>query len=195
MGMNRCLSSWKSVDGPPTGDLTYGIENNEYPEIVMQKGSKEHYRARPWNGLRYSGASELKTNIIFSFNFTWNNEEVSYTYHLLNDNSIISRLVLNQSTDNGGELQCYTWNAMSHNWQLFLSVLRDYCDTYGLCSAYSDCDMNESPVFQCLKGFKPKSLTDWNLMDWFEGMCTPSISGLPKGRRICEVYKGQIAGY
>ncbi|DAD49456.1 TPA_asm: hypothetical protein HUJ06_019180 [Nelumbo nucifera] len=59
--------------------------------------------------------------------------------------------------------ECYTWNALSHNWQLFLSVPRDYCDSYGLCGAYSDCDINESPVFQCLKGFKPKSPTDWNL--------------------------------
>nr|DAD30284.1 TPA_asm: hypothetical protein HUJ06_031752 [Nelumbo nucifera] len=132
MGMNRCLLSWKSIDGPSTGDLTYGIELNEYPETVMRKGSKEHYQARPWNGLRYSGASEQKTNIIFSF------------LHV-------------------PPAECYTWNALSHNWQLFLSVPRDYCDSYGLCGAYSDCDINESPVFQCLKGFKSKSPTDWNL--------------------------------
>ncbi|XP_010247747.1 PREDICTED: G-type lectin S-receptor-like serine/threonine-protein kinase At4g27290 isoform X2 [Nelumbo nucifera] len=180
-GMNWRLSSWKSVDDPSTGDLTYGIELNEYPETVMRKGSKENYRAGPWNGLRYSGAPELKTNLIFSFKFTWNNDEVSYMYQLLNDNSVISRLVLNQSTGNGGELQRYTWNTLSRNWQLFLSVPRDYCDSYGLCGAYSDCDMNESPVCQCLKGFKPKSPSDWNLMDWSGGCVHQASLNCRKG--------------
>ncbi|KAJ4977104.1 hypothetical protein NE237_002210 [Protea cynaroides] len=158
-GLDHRLSSWKSPDDPSPGDLSYGIELYGYPEAVMWKGTEEHFRSGPWNGLRYSGAPELSPNTVFSFTFTDNVEE----------GSIQSRLVLNQSSSNGGVLQRFTWNGRSSGWQLFLQVPRDYCDTYGLCGAYSNCDTNQSPVCQCLEGFKPKSPANWDSLDWFDG--------------------------
>uniref|UniRef100_A0A2N9ICC8 Bulb-type lectin domain-containing protein n=1 Tax=Fagus sylvatica TaxID=28930 RepID=A0A2N9ICC8_FAGSY len=37
-GLEWRLSAWKSPDDPSPGDLTYGIENHNYPESVMKKG-------------------------------------------------------------------------------------------------------------------------------------------------------------
>ncbi|KAH9651180.1 G-type lectin S-receptor-like serine/threonine-protein kinase [Citrus sinensis] len=45
-------------------------------------------------------------------------------------------------------------------------VPRDQCDTYGLCGAYGICIISQSPVCQCLKGFKHKS---GGYVDWSKG--------------------------
>ncbi|KAF8414039.1 hypothetical protein HHK36_002038 [Tetracentron sinense] len=165
-GLNRRLTSWKNADNPSPGGFTYGIENEGYPEAVMRKGNDKRYRSGPWNGLRYSGAPELKPNSIFKFNFTSNGDEVYYTYQL-NDKSVLSRLVLNGNTD--GVLQRSTWIDQSHDWQLLVSVPRDHCDMYGLCGAYGSCDLDDAPVCQCLKGFKPRSIQAWNSTNWSGG--------------------------
>ncbi|XP_043688969.1 G-type lectin S-receptor-like serine/threonine-protein kinase At4g27290 isoform X2 [Telopea speciosissima] len=176
-GLNRGLTSWKSTDDPSSGELRFGIELHGYPEAVMWNGKTEHYRSGPWNGLRYSGAPELAPNTVFSFSFTANADEVYYMYQLSQEGSILSRLVLNQSSNNGGELQRLTWNTKSNSWQLFLSVPRDYCDNYGLCGAYSNCDMNQSPLCRCLQGFKPKSPGNWNSLDWSGGCVQKTALG------------------
>uniref|UniRef100_A0A2N9FSD1 non-specific serine/threonine protein kinase n=1 Tax=Fagus sylvatica TaxID=28930 RepID=A0A2N9FSD1_FAGSY len=45
----------------------------------------------------------------------------------------------------------------------------DRCDSYGVCGAYGRCIITESPVCQCLNGFKPKSQQKWDSMDWSQG--------------------------
>jgi hypothetical protein len=95
-GLERRISAWKSWDDPCPGELSWGIELHNYPETVMKKGSEKYFRTGPWNGVRYSGAPELKANPVFDFNFVSNKDEVYYIYHMINK-SIISRLVLNQT--------------------------------------------------------------------------------------------------
>ncbi|KAJ4976760.1 hypothetical protein NE237_001866 [Protea cynaroides] len=173
--LDRRLSSWKSPDDPSPGDLTCGIELHGYPETVIWKGTEEYFRSGPWNGLRYSGGPEMVTNSVFNFTFMDNADEVCYMYQLSDKGSIQLRLVLNQSSSsNGGGLQRFTWNDRISDWQLFAQLPRDYCDNYGLCGAYSNCDMNQSPVCQCLEGFKPKSPANWKSLDW-SGGCVHKI--------------------
>ncbi|KAH7546569.1 hypothetical protein FEM48_Zijuj01G0214700 [Ziziphus jujuba var. spinosa] len=161
-GLQRRLVSWKSSDDPSPGDLTWEIDINNYPESVMFRGSEKYYRGGPWNGLRFSGAPELKPNPLFKFEFVFNEDEVYYTYNLLN-NSAKSRIVVNQT--NGYTRDRYAWNSVTQSWDVFATVPRDKCDKYALCGAYGNCIIGESPVCQCLEGFKPKG----NLMDRSQG--------------------------
>ncbi|XP_051125415.1 G-type lectin S-receptor-like serine/threonine-protein kinase At4g27290 isoform X2 [Andrographis paniculata] len=131
----------------------------------MSKGSRKYFRGGPWNGLRFSGAPELKINPVFEFEFVWNEEEVYYTYRLLNK-SVISRLVMNETTSTR---QRYVWVEADQSWRLYASVPRDYCDNYALCGANGVCRIGDSPVCQCLEGFEPKSALSWNAMDWTDG--------------------------
>jgi hypothetical protein len=59
-GLEWRLSAWKSPDDPSPGELTYGIEHNNYPEVAMKKGSVKYFRTGPWNGHGHSGVPELK---------------------------------------------------------------------------------------------------------------------------------------
>lgn len=142
-----------------------GIDLDAYPQVVMRKGSKKFFRGGPWNGLRFSSAPELKKNPVFDFDFISNQEEVYYTYRLLNK-SVITRFVLNETTSTR---QRYTWVESEMSWKVYSFVPRDYCDTYGLCGGNGVCIISESPVCQCLEGFKPKSTQRWNSMDWSQG--------------------------
>nr|POE83083.1 g-type lectin s-receptor-like serine/threonine-protein kinase [Quercus suber] len=166
-GIKRRFTAWKSPDDPSPGDFTYGIEMqpHSYPEAYIRKGNKKFYRTGPWNGLRYSGSPELKPNPLYAFDFVSNDDEVYYIYSLVN-NSLITRIVLNQTSSSR---ERYTWIEAENVWRLYSSVPRDYCDNYGLCGANGNCILSGSPVCQCLEGFKPKSQEKWSLMDWSQG--------------------------
>uniref|UniRef100_A0A2N9FCP0 non-specific serine/threonine protein kinase n=1 Tax=Fagus sylvatica TaxID=28930 RepID=A0A2N9FCP0_FAGSY len=159
------LTAWKSPDDPSPGDFTYGIEMHSYPEPVIWKGTKKFYRTGPWNGLRFSGSPDLKPNPVYDYNFVSTEFEVYYTYTLKNE-SVISRIVLNQTSNT---CERYIWIEDSQVWHRYTSVPRDYCDYYGLCGSNGNCISTGSPVCQCLQGFKPKSLEKWSLMDWSQG--------------------------
>jgi hypothetical protein len=164
-GLERCISAWKSLDDPSPGELTCGIQLHNYPETVMKKGSEKYFRTGPWNGVRYSGTPELKANPVFDFNFVSNKDEVYYIYHMINK-PVISRLVLNQTLSLYHRL---IWSEAKKPWSPDASIPKDDCDKYNLCGAYGNCIIGESPVCQCLKGFKPKSAETWNPEDWSQG--------------------------
>ncbi|XP_059301117.1 G-type lectin S-receptor-like serine/threonine-protein kinase At4g27290 isoform X1 [Lycium ferocissimum] len=163
--LNRQLSSWRNSDDPSPGELSNGIELHEFPEAVVWKGSKKYFRGGPWNGERFSGAPDLRVNPVYDYSFISNKDEVYYTYQLKNK-SVFSRLILNDTTSSR---QRYVWAEASRAWKLYSSVPYDHCDAYGLCGANAICITTNSPMCQCLEGFKPKSPDNWNSMDWSEG--------------------------
>ncbi|XP_057974612.1 G-type lectin S-receptor-like serine/threonine-protein kinase At4g27290 [Malania oleifera] len=164
-GLNRRLTSWKSADDPSPGDLSYGIELHNFPEPSMWKGHTKIYRAGPWNGIRYSGAFDLRPNPLYQFDFNLSQEAAFYTYQLKNK-SVITRTTLSPTTNSYDRS---TWVEVDRTWEVYVSVPRDHCDSYGLCGAHGICVISESPVCECLKGFMPKSPESWNSMDWSNG--------------------------
>ncbi|XP_057955833.1 G-type lectin S-receptor-like serine/threonine-protein kinase At4g27290 [Malania oleifera] len=164
-GVNRRLSAWKSPDDPSPGEFFYELELHNYPELVIWLGSSKYYRSGPWNGLHFSGGPDLIPNPVYDYNFISTTDEIYYIYQL-KVKSLISMIVLNQTNYSR---QRYVWIQAQQTWQAYSSVPRDYCDRYGLCGANGLCDFSQSPVCQCLKGFKPKSPKKWNLMDWSQG--------------------------
>ena len=148
------LSAWKSPEDPSPGELTCGIELNNYPGMVIKKGSEKYFRSSAWNGHGYSGIPELKANRIFNYSLVSNKDEAYYIFHMINE-SVISYLVLNQT-------KLERWVEADNKRNLYTSYPKDNCDEYNLCGVYGNCITTESPYCQCLEGFKPKSLETWN---------------------------------
>ncbi|GLT57857.1 hypothetical protein SLA2020_307990 [Shorea laevis] len=164
--LNRRLSAWKNSDDPSPGDFTWEIELQGNPEAVLWKGSQKYYRSGPWNGIGFSGAPYLgPDNLVYSHEFVSNEEEVYYMFSLKNK-SLLSRIILNQTDYTR---QRYAWNEETRTWKLFTYSPNEYCDEYGLCGAYGNCDSTQVPACQCLKGFKPKSPNGWSSGDWSQG--------------------------
>ncbi|KAK8602954.1 hypothetical protein V6N13_085156 [Hibiscus sabdariffa] len=164
-GFNRKLSSWKNWDDPSPGDLTYGVEIEGSPEIVLRKGLEKLSVSGLWNGNGFNGAPNLRSSPIFGYDFVWNENEVYYIYFLKNK-SVMSRGVLNE-TQNARER--YTWNAETQTWQLSLILPNGYCDIYGRCGPNGNCDSNKLPACQCLTRFRPKWPERWNSSDYSGG--------------------------
>ncbi|XP_027926286.1 G-type lectin S-receptor-like serine/threonine-protein kinase At4g27290 [Vigna unguiculata] len=164
-GINRKITAWKSPDDPSPSDFSFGMVLNNYPEAYMMKGNQKFYRSGPWNGLHSSGSPHVKANPIYDFRFVFNEAEVYYTYSLKNT-SVISRLVLNATSY---VRRRYVWVESKQIWEVYTSVPLDLCDSYSLCGANANCVISDSPVCQCLKGFKPRSPQAWNSMDWSHG--------------------------
>lgn len=59
--------------------------------------------------------------------------------------------------------------------RLLASTSGDYCDNDGLCGANGMCDISNSQVCSCLKGFKPKRPEKWNLGEYTEGCVRPEL--------------------
>ncbi|GLT51471.1 hypothetical protein SLA2020_248780 [Shorea laevis] len=160
------IDAWKNSDDPSPGDFTWEIELQGNPEAVLWKGSQKYSRSGPWNGIRFSGAPHLSPdNRVFSYEFVSNEEEVYYMFSLKNK-SVLSRIVLNRTDYTR---QRYTWSEETQTWKLFTYLPNEYCDKYGLCGAYGNCNSTQLPACQCLKGFKPKSPDGWSSGDWSQG--------------------------
>lgn len=147
----RRVSAWKNWDDSSPGDFTWGISLEEFPQVIMWKGSKEFYHGSHWSGLGFSGALELKANPVFEFKFVSNEDEVYYTYSLRNE-SLVSRIVMNQTISTR---QRYIWIEKAQSWRLYASVPRDNCDFYNLCGSNGNRVIGDSPVCHCLSGFRP----------------------------------------
>ncbi|XVF77715.1 hypothetical protein PTKIN_Ptkin14bG0069300 [Pterospermum kingtungense] len=164
-GFNRRLSAWKNSDDPSPGDLTFGIELQGNPEMVLRKGSEKYYRSGLWIGNKFSGSPDQGSNLIVDYDFVWNEKEVYYIFFLENK-SVMSRIVLNQ-TEN--RRQRYTWIPETKTWKLFSAFPDDSCDRFGPCGPNGNCDDNKLPNCQCLKRFRPKSPKRWNSSDSTQG--------------------------
>ncbi|GMP65588.1 hypothetical protein CsSME_00026318 [Camellia sinensis var. sinensis] len=163
-GLDCYLSSWKSNDDPAQGDYTFRMDTRGYPQLIASNVTAETYRTGPWNGVQFSGTLNLKKNSIYNFSFTFNEQEVSAGYELVNS-AVISRLVLSQD----GVMRRWTWIDRTQDWNLYNTAPADSCDNYAVCGAYGSCNITNSPVCGCLNKFVPRYPKDWDRGDWSNG--------------------------
>ncbi|KAH9803102.1 Receptor-like serine/threonine-protein kinase SD1-8 [Citrus sinensis] len=121
-GLERRITSWKSPDDPFPGNFIWALERQDNPESIFWKGSKKLTRSGPWNGLRFS-ASSLRQNPDFNFSFVSNEDELYYTFDLI-DKAVFSRMVMNQTLY---LRQRFIWNKATKSWDLNVNVPRDLC--------------------------------------------------------------------
>ncbi|KAJ0983521.1 hypothetical protein J5N97_011776 [Dioscorea zingiberensis] len=162
-GLNRTLTAWTSDSDPSPSQYYAMMDIHGVPELVLCAGSKKVWRTGPWNGLRYSGIPDTLTYSGFTFNFTNNKEEITYSFNT--NTSIISRLTVNQS----GVAQRSLWVEGSGVWNIFWYAPRDQCDNMPPCGPYAACNPNNSPICDCIQGFNPKSPDKWAFRDAADG--------------------------
>ncbi|KAI8007524.1 G-type lectin S-receptor-like serine/threonine-protein kinase [Camellia lanceoleosa] len=163
-GKEWYLSSWKSEVDPSQGAYTYRLDLRGYPQFVLSKGFTEQYRSGPWNGDGFNSA-HLRPNPIYKNGFVFKNDEVYYSYELINS-SVVSRLVLIPN----GLAERTTWIDRTHSWKQYRTVPGDPCDSFKLCGPYGICNIDTSPVCGCLSDkFVPKDSKNWDMTDWSSG--------------------------
>ncbi|KAL6282171.1 hypothetical protein ACE6H2_013100 [Prunus campanulata] len=181
--LNRFLTSWKSKDDPGTGTCSYGIDPSGFPQLFLYKDQAPRWRAGAWIGERWSGVPKMTNNFIFNVTFVNNQDELSVVF-TITDESIFSRLVLDES----GVVERSTWHNQVHQWVKFWSAPEEQCDEYGKCGANSNCDPSNADKFECtcLPGFEPKLLHEWYLRDG-SGGCVST-----EGASLCRNGEGFV---
>ncbi|KAI3675460.1 hypothetical protein L1987_85050 [Smallanthus sonchifolius] len=169
-GKERHLTAWKSEDDPAFSEFSYLIDARGHPQPMITKGQEIQYRAGPWNGLRFSGAFNLKQNRIYNFTFVVDQREIYYQFKLVNT-SVITMLVLQPS----GHLERLLWLDNKKEWNVYLSRPIDLCDQYSVCGPFGICNIEKTPICDCLKGFEPTSPDHWRITDWSQG-CRHTIT-------------------
>ncbi|CAI8596406.1 unnamed protein product [Vicia faba] len=164
-GLNRILVAWKNWEDPSSSDFTSAVVQSPSPESFIFKGSTKYFRTGPWIDRRASGVIGLAENPLYDYEFVNNEDEVYYMFTLKNT-SVVSILVLNQTSL---VRQRLIWISETKSWNVYQHLPQDSCDEYNVCGDNGLCALNESPMCQCLDGFKPKSAQQWNAMNWRQG--------------------------
>ncbi|KAK9937527.1 hypothetical protein M0R45_014308 [Rubus argutus] len=167
-GFNRHLTSWKSTQDPSQGNYTFELDPRGYGEAILKKGSVMIFRTGPWNGVRFSGVPHLSPNSIFTYNLVFDDHGEDYYIIKLLNSSIYSRPSLSQD----GRLQRYNWIVTNQTWGFLHPSQIEDCDHYAFCGPNGACNIDSSPLCDCLKGFVPKSLKHRDVVDWSNGCVT-----------------------
>ncbi|KAI3441584.1 EF-hand domain-containing protein [Psidium guajava] len=165
IGLERRLTSWKSMDDPSPGDYTYRLNIHGLPQPeVVSLGSSKKYRSGPWNGKQFSGAS-MGSNAVATLVFFYGENEIFLEFEARKSEFIARVLTMNHS----GSLLYYVANKTSNAWTIMYTSPNDPCDAYGTCGANGICRVNGAPICDCLNGFVPKSPEEWDLLIWSGG--------------------------
>ncbi|RDX68443.1 G-type lectin S-receptor-like serine/threonine-protein kinase, partial [Mucuna pruriens] len=164
-GLQRSVSSWRSLDNPAEGDYALKVELRGYPQLFEFKGDEIETRAGSWNGLSTVGNPGTFYNSLQKFVF--NTKEVYYENELL-DRSAFNILQVTPS----GLGQFLFWTAQTST----ISILpreKDPCENYAFCGENSICNYDgNQATCECLRGYVPKSPNQWNMSIWLDG-CVP----------------------
>ncbi|AES70324.2 S-locus lectin kinase family protein [Medicago truncatula] len=159
-GPYRYLTSWRTSEDPAVGEFSYRIDTHGFPQQVIAKGTTIMYRGGSWNGYEFW----QRINRVLNYSFVITDKEVTYQYQTWT-NFIITRFVL----DTYGTPQRFIWSDWTQNWEATATRPIDQCEEYACCGINSNCNINESPICECLEGFTPKFQSKWKSSDWSGG--------------------------
>ncbi|KAL5581871.1 hypothetical protein UlMin_014313 [Ulmus minor] len=160
------LTSWKNSENPAPGLFSLQLNSNDSSYIILWNRSKQYWTSGSWDGERFSKVPEMRLNYIYNFSYVSNANESYFTYSVYTSANTISRFIMDVS----GQIQQQSW-LPTNGWNLFWAQPRQQCEIYALCGTYGSCNENSLPFCTCLKGFQPKSQSDWDLKD-YSGGCT-----------------------
>lgn len=160
-GAEWYLTSWRSPEDPSPGAYRRKLDTSGLPDFLLLQGNDTIYRSGPWNGLSFSGVTEvLGYTELVTRSVTISPGERSYGY-TSKPGAALTRLVV---TDDG-KVNRFVWYNSRQEWGTVFEGPRDPCDAYGKCGAFGLCDPNlvQSLFCTCLRGFSnPTSSSAWS---------------------------------
>ncbi|KAF7113382.1 hypothetical protein RHSIM_RhsimUnG0131800 [Rhododendron simsii] len=154
------LTSWKNSEDPSQGLFSLSLIADTKEYVISWNASERYWTSGSWNGKIFSLVPEMSLNGNYNFSYIDNENESYFTYSMYNK-SIISRFVMDVS----GHITQLTWLETTGQWNLFWSQPKQQCEVYTFCGAFGTCNQITQPFCNCLEGFSPKSVGDWNLSD------------------------------
>ncbi|TXG47217.1 hypothetical protein EZV62_026511 [Acer yangbiense] len=164
-GLNRILTSWKSIDDPMPGEFSSGFDPHGIPQIFLYKNSVPRWRSGIWNGRILNGMLDvgshkdyLSDQIDF-VNVTFVSKDNEIYIKFAPKNVDVFSIVVLESM---GFLNRLIWHE-SQRWVKVQVTPEDMCDEYMRCGTNAICNEDAFPHCACLPGFERLYPQDWYL--------------------------------
>ncbi|XP_042420191.1 receptor-like serine/threonine-protein kinase SD1-8 [Zingiber officinale] len=180
----RCVS-WRAEDDPSSGSFTLGIDPRSSMQGFIWRGVEPYWRSN----LRSSPGSEINSTRIvttkstnaYVYSIAVEGDRVSWWF-TATPSSTVSRVVIQES----GFSQLLSWNASSGSWVIEGSVPNlpsRPCEFYNQCGPNGVCDGSQptSRSCQCLRGFVPRTFSQWNAGNYSGGCMRATVGDCNSG--------------
>uniref|UniRef100_A0A5B6YNQ8 Receptor-like serine/threonine-protein kinase n=2 Tax=Davidia involucrata TaxID=16924 RepID=A0A5B6YNQ8_DAVIN len=160
----QSLTSWRSVENPATSLFSLEVEPNGTSHILLWNRSILYWNSGEWDGKIFGQVPEIALDSYIT-NLTYiSNENESYFTYDAAFSSALTRFVINAT----GQLQQFVWRKDFPGWSIFWTRPTQQCEVYAFCGGFSSCTQNV-PICDCMKGFEPRSITNWEEGDFSDG--------------------------
>ncbi|PHU06700.1 hypothetical protein BC332_23189 [Capsicum chinense] len=166
-GEQILATSWKDDKDPSLGSFrTAVVDPQELLQVLILNGSLKHFRSGQWNRRNFIGVPGMTKDYHNGFQLlTDNNGEELYFSYALHSYSAPTLIYF----DSFGAIIQMDWDAKENKWLRVQVVPKGKCDLYNTCGPFGSCNNNDSPICNCLKGYEPKYIDEWNKGNWTSG--------------------------
>ncbi|KAL3834173.1 hypothetical protein ACJIZ3_008909 [Penstemon smallii] len=175
-------SAWTNGSDPEPGAFRSALVVLNNLQVFIWNNGRPHWRSGPWNGRILTGVPDMYYPYLATFSL-WNDSEGTF-YLNLHERRLLTKLTLNST----GNFVQTMWNDQQRNWDITWSAIGNECDIYGTCGPFGSCNVRDSPICSCIRGFEPVNREEWESGNWTSG-CTRrrqlqcSISNNTSGNR------------
>lgn len=163
-GERAVITSWRTLEDPDFGSFTAGLQALTIPQIFIWNGSRPHWRSGPWNGLIFTGVTDMYAVYLDGYTVTRQNDgTVVFTRDYYGD--LLMKIILKP---NGSFVQTM-WDVAKRDWNVTWVAPIDACDFYNVCGRFGSCNLRNSPMCSCLKGYEPVNKQEWDKGNWNHG--------------------------
>ncbi|CAI9087669.1 OLC1v1021801C2 [Oldenlandia corymbosa var. corymbosa] len=163
--LNPVIIPWRTESDPSLGNYSMGVDPRGSPQIVVWEGQSRHWRSGHWNGLIFMGVPWIRVIYLYGFKLVNDgNGRLHFTYTL----SSSSQLTYFRIFPNG-TVEQKNWSSDLQQWEVIQLQPSSQCDIYNKCGPFGVCDARNSPVCNCLEGYVPKDVDQWNNGNWSSG--------------------------
>ncbi|XP_058075296.1 uncharacterized protein LOC131223778 [Magnolia sinica] len=163
-GKKQFLTSWKNADDPAPGKFSVGLEQ-KIPQVFLYNGSRPIWRSGQWNGQVFVGIPNMNSVYLNGFSLEPDRDIEGVMYLSFDSPSTILRYMVDRS----GIFKEVVLREDRKDWLDGWSQSVSQCDFYGMCGFFGSCNPSNSPICECLRGFRPKSAEEWGKGNWSGG--------------------------
>ncbi|XP_028120463.1 putative G-type lectin S-receptor-like serine/threonine-protein kinase At1g61610 isoform X2 [Camellia sinensis] len=164
-GETRVFTSWTSDNDPSLGRYSMGVDPQGSPQIVIWDGLNRHWRSGHWNGLIFTGVPTMRAIYLYGFKlFNEGNGSLYFTYTSSNSSDPLRFRI----GWDGNEAQLW-WDDGKKEWRIMQLQPANECEVYNKCGNFGKCNVMDSTICSCMKGFVPKNVDQWDSGNWSGG--------------------------
>ncbi|KAK4491700.1 hypothetical protein RD792_002466 [Penstemon davidsonii] len=156
-------SAWTNGSDPEPGSFRSALVALNIPQIFIWNNGRPHWRSGPWNGMIFSGDPDMYYPYLASYSL-WNDSEGTFYFTPL-VGTFLKKLTLNST----GNLVETMWDDQERNWDITWVAVGNKCDIYGTCGPFGSCNVRDSPICSCIRGFEPVNREEWESGNWTNG--------------------------